>query len=209
MLWCALVAPPLTVSPHPYAARWRRPLGNMTSALHDLLIRVTDLVDRPGTSRRIDLRLPVPEDVDQSLAQVDEPVRLTGVLESVVDGILVRGSLEADLTVDCARCLKPTTAGLVAEVVELFSPREAVVDLDEEPDAGYEIDDGHLNLDTLVRDTLIPAIPYRPLCRPDCRGLCATCGTDRNESDCSCEELTVDARWSALAALELPDDDAR
>jgi uncharacterized protein len=179
----------------------------MTSALHDLQIRVTDLVDRPGTSRRIDLRLPVPADLDQSLARIAEPLRLSGVLESVVDGILVRGTLEADLTVDCARCLRTTGSQVAADVVELFTA--APVDEDDEPDPGYEIDDGHLDLDTLVRDTLVPAIPYRPLCRADCRGLCATCGADRNETDCGCADQHVDARWSALSALELPEDDTR
>ncbi len=45
-------------------------------------------------------------------------------------------------------------------------------------------------------------IPMKPLCRPDCKGLCPTCGADRNETACSCEEPTADSRWAALAALK-------
>jgi uncharacterized protein len=194
----------------PSFPRIRAPLTiPMASATHDLLIRVTDLVDRPGASRRVDLRLPAPEDIDASLAQVAEPLRFTGVLESVVDGILVRGTLEATLTVDCARCLRTMQQEAAADVVELFTVPGHLPDDEVEPDAGYEIDEGHLDLDTLVRDALVPAIPFQPLCNPACKGLCSTCGADLNEVSCTCEETHTDPRWSALAGLELPEDGSR
>ena len=65
-----------------------------------------------------------------------------------------------------------------------------------------------IDLDTLLRDALVPAVPYRPLCDPDCKGLCASCGVNRNETTCDCVDVTVDARWSALEGLRLSNGDS-
>jgi uncharacterized protein len=58
-----------------------------------------------------------------------------------------------------------------------------------------------LDLDRWAQDALVLAMPLRVLCREDCAGLCATCGTDLNHDTCSCVTETVDERWSALRAL--------
>lgn len=169
-------------------------------------LRVADLIDRPGASRRVDLGLAAHAELD--MATLDGDVRLAGVLESVVDGILVRAALAADLDMSCARCLADLREAVVVDVVELFTD-PATVDDPADLEPGYEITDGTIDLDTLVRDALIPAVPYRPLCSPACRGLCAQCGANHNEADCSCEDVTVDARWAALEGLQLGDGDQR
>ena len=198
----------MPVSPVP------RPQREVTAVttLDDRTVKVADLLDRPGASRPLDLALEAPEDLDLAalaMAEVDGPLRFTGVVESVVDGLLVRGTLSAPLRLQCARCLQPVQRTVQADVVELFTdPADA-----EDPDdveAGYEIVEGTLNFETLLRDALAPAVPVQPLCRPDCAGLCPTCGVDRNVSDCDCTEDTTDARWAALEQLRLddgPDDD--
>jgi uncharacterized protein len=180
----------------------------MSADARDRILRVADLIDRPGVSRRVDLALPVPADIGLDLATVIGDLRLAGVLESVVDGILLRGTLAADLEMACARCLMELRTEVTADVVELFSA--PVDDPDEAPevDAGYEIVDATIDLETLIRDTLVPAVPYRPLCSEDCKGLCAQCGTNRNEADCSCVDATIDARWAALEGLQLREGDS-
>lgn len=178
----------------------------MTIDSRDRLVRVTDLLDRPGASRRVELALPAPEDVTLELAELTGPLRLEGVLESVVEGVLMRGTMAADLRLSCARCLRDLEASVTAEVVELFSdPERAELADDVEP--GYEIRDAVLDLDTLLRDALVPAVPYRPLCREDCRGLCPDCGTNRNDEPCDCTSVLSDSRWLALEGLRLPDAD--
>ncbi len=59
-----------------------------------------------------------------------------------------------------------------------------------------------LETDPLLLEQLQLNVPMKPLCRPDCQGLCPTCGADRNEDACSCEERSADPRWAALAALK-------
>lgn len=166
------------------------------------VLGVHDLLDRPGASRPLDLELEVPADVDLPLVEEVSPLRLRGVAEGVVEGVLVRGTLGAEITVACARCLKPVAVAVSTDVAELYSdPAEADDPADVE--AGYELANGQIDLDTLLRDALVPALPQAPLCRPDCKGLCATCGADRNLTDCDCAEDVADHRWSALEGLRL------
>jgi len=96
-------------------------------------------------------------------------------------------------------------AQVSADVAELYSD-PAELDSPEDLDPGYEISEGQIDLDTLLRDALVPAVPVAPHCRDDCAGLCATCGADRNLEDCDCVEVVSDTRWSALEGLRLADD---
>ena len=168
------------------------------------VLGVHDLLDRPGASRLLDLGLEVPADVDLPLIEEVSPLRLKGVAEGVVEGVRVRGTLSADITVACARCLKRVAAAVSTDVAELYSdPAEADDPADVE--AGYELADGQIDLGALLRDALVPALPQAPPCRPDCQGLCATCGADRNVADCDCAEDAADHRWAALEGLRLDD----
>lgn len=178
----------------------------MTSPRSDHVLQVTDLIDRPGASRQVDLALPVPEEFELPLASVTEPLALDAVVESVVDGMLVRGVLTAEVTLACARCLKPIPGDSNVDVVELF-PDPAALEDGDEADEGYELRDGVIDVRALLRDGLASVIPYRPLCRPDCAGLCERCGRDLNEGDCGCADEEIDPRWEALRGLQLPGSD--
>jgi uncharacterized protein len=101
----------------------------------------------------------------------------------------------------CARCLEPLAVDVEADVAELY----AEPGQDSEVEEGYEIRDGVIDLDHLVRDALLPRIPVAPRCREDCRGLCPSCGSNLNEGDCDCEPDDRDLRWSALEGLRLND----
>jgi uncharacterized protein len=175
----------------------------MPSHARNHIVHIADLIDRPGVSRRVDLAIPA--DVELDMATLVGDVRLEGVLESVVEGILVRAELSAEIGAACSRCLADLQEGVTADVVELFIDPVGAEDPDD-LEAGYEITDATINLDTLIRDALVPAVPYRPLCTQDCKGLCAQCGVNRNETECSCVDVTVDARWAALEGLQLRDD---
>ena len=72
----------------------------------------------------------------------------------------------------------------------------------EEEDLTFSVFDGEvIDIDELVREQVILAIPVRVLCREDCRGLCPTCGADRNFKECGCESAETDPRWAALKNL--------
>jgi uncharacterized protein len=162
-------------------------------------IDVRDLIAQPGSSRTVRTDQPV-EELATELARVPEDgsVQARLLLESVMEGILVSGSVEGPLELVCARCLKSIPSGFQLDVEELFSPGADATD-DE-----YPVVDGVLDLEPMIRDAVMLSFPFSPLCRPDCLGLCERCGGDRNVGECRCEPET-DVRWAALETLEFPD----
>jgi uncharacterized protein len=164
---------------------------------------VRELIDRPGTSRQLDRCMPAPTDLSDDIVRIGDEVCLSGVIESVVDGLLVRGTVEARARLACVRCLVEHDDVVSADVVELFSRPDGGDDEVVEP--GYDITDDMIDLDTLLRDEMAAAMPSHPLCRPDCAGLCPACGADLNVAPCAGHPERSDSRWTALAELDLPD----
>src|SRR5262249_22035939 len=124
----------------------------------------------------------------------DEPVTGELLLESVVEGVLVSGSLHGVLSLRCARCLVAFQAPVDVEVSELF----ALAPADDDDDV-YPLDpEGWIDPEQLVRDAIGLELPFSPLHRPDCQGICSVCGGDRNRGECPGDHDDVDPRWSAL-----------
>lgn len=157
-------------------------------------IDVRDLMGSPGSSRTIRVEARI-EGLRAGLAEVPEDAPVEGelLLESVVDGILVRGRLGGRMSFSCARCLKRFDRGFEVRVGELFAVG-AAPDGDEYPLSPR----GALDLEPMVRDAVILSMPFSPLCQPGCRGLCERCGGDRNAGECACPPEPRDPRWSAL-----------
>ena len=160
---------------------------------------VRDLVGQPGSAREVHVRHALPG-LATELASVPDDREVTADLqfESVVEGILVSGPVSVMMELACARCLRPLQGELRVEVQELFAPGAGPAD-DE-----YPMAEGFVDLEPMIRDALVPAMPFAPLCRPDCLGLCEGCGGDRNQGECACAPV-VDARWAPLLELRLPD----
>jgi uncharacterized protein len=160
-------------------------------------IDVRDLLDSPGSSRELHLEERF-EGLESELAEVpaDAPIRIDVLLESVVEGILVTGPLSGRIDYLCARCLKPFSGDLRVEVTELFAGQP------EQDSDDYLIREGAIDLEPMVRDAVMLAMPFSPLCREDCLGLCERCGGDRNLGECACPP-PVDARWEPLGRLGL------
>ncbi len=119
------------------------------------------------------------------------------VLESVLGGISVAGTVGASWFGECRRCLSPASGVLRLKVRELYT---------EEGDGGetYPLVGDEVDLEPLVRDAVLLELPPAPLCRPDCLGLCPFCGANRNEETCGCE-APRDPRWGALDVLRVPE----
>jgi DUF177 domain-containing protein len=160
-------------------------------------IDVRDLLEHPGSSREVHLAEPF-DGLEAALAEVpgDAPVQVDVLLESVVEGILVSGLLRGRIDYQCARCLKPFSGDFRVEVTELFALEPSA-----EEDQ-YPVREGAIDLEPMVRDAVLLAVPFSPLCRPDCLGLCERCGGDRNLGECTCPPA-VDPRWEPLGRLGL------
>ncbi len=165
--------------------------------MQDLKVSVVEILGRPGTNRHISITKPL-EGVRVDLAQLDPaPIAAELTIESVVEGVLVTGPVAGDVRCRCARCLTEFETPMNVEVCELFA---APGHLHDEPDV-YRISGDEIDLEPMLRDELILALPLNPLCREDCKGMCARCGRDLNDGACDCTEDTSDPRWAALDEL--------
>lgn len=114
--------------------------------------------------------------------------------------VRVTGELDIRLELACSRCLEPVKEHLRVPFDESFAPADHVKSEEEDEDAPYvhPVDGDLVELEPYVYETLLLSIPFVPLCREDCEGLCPECGTNRNESPCGCSREKVDPRLEAL-----------
>ncbi|HEX4489778.1 MAG TPA: DUF177 domain-containing protein [Acidimicrobiia bacterium] len=158
---------------------------------------VTDLLRRPGAKRAVHLEGAVPDlGAGTVVVGPDDLVRIDAVLERIPEGIVVRGEVDVAWTAECNRCLGPMRGELAIGIDELF-------ETDPIDGETYRLDGDSIDLEQIVRDHVVLELPTAPRCRDDCRGLCPTCGADRNDVDCGCVEEVGDPRWAALGSLEL------
>jgi len=160
-----------------------------------------------GSVRNYQLNESIDSSGDGENCIVEGDVKLTRTQR----GILAEGKLRTDLEISCSRCLVRFNCGLVLNFVEEFiQKQDRDIDIeypdsaDEEP---YIIDEQNiLDLSDTLRQSIILAIPMKPLCRQDCAGLCLDCGHNLNQGSCRCPSSIIDPRWSKLKTPYLSSD---
>jgi uncharacterized protein len=168
-----------------------------------LAIDTRELGRRPGSMLPVTRTVPAP--VDLGLDMVGVPlgsgIEVEFRLEAVVEGVLVSGKARARMAGECARCLEKVDGRVVADFQELYVyPGDDAGD-----DEAMRLEGDFIDLEPLLRDAVVTALPWQPTCRPDCPGLCPECGA-RLADDPAHEHETSDPRWAALQAL-LNDDE--
>jgi len=141
-------------------------------------------------------------EVIESGADVPFPRPVEGHIRfSRADGVTwVRGEVGTEVTLLCARCARPFTHRLMGSFREGYRTSGAA----EHGGDGsgtpvvLTLAGSLLDLSEVARQHLVLAVPMAPLCRRECRGLCPTCGADRNEGDCGCGADALDPRLEAL-----------
>lgn len=162
---------------------------------------VRDIVRKPGEMREHSFSVTLTDKWGEGIVSVEagETVDLEVRLESVHEGILVSGSADSDYTGVCGRCLTDIVAPVEVEFQELFAyPGDEEID--------FEIQDNHVDLETLVRDAIVLSLPFQPVCQPDCPGLDSSTGEKLAVSTDAENAAPIDPRWSALR--QITDEDA-
>lgn len=182
---------------------------------NDLVYNVAQLLkERVGATRRLPIET-------AHLALYDDDgsaVEANGLKGEVKvtrlgDGVLVQGDVKAQVSLQCSRCLDDIILPVDARLEEQFQPTVDVVTGRaikraefEQDDNAFTIDHNHLmDLSEPIRQALLVALPMRPLCREDCKGLCTVCGANRNRTDCGHVEEHIDSRWEGLRDLDIAD----
>lgn len=136
---------------------------------------VSDLLREPGHRRVVDLEAPVDWALELARVDPDAPLRAHLVLESMVGGIVARGRVAVQGRYTCRRCLAEWSEPLYVDFLEVLSG---------DAEAEYRLHGDEADLEPPLRDAVLLALPLRPICRPDCLGLCAVCGGDLNTGSC-------------------------
>lgn len=179
-------------------------------------VSVAQVASRPGQTKLIDAVFPAPSGIGDNIIGVREgaDVSVTGSFDSIVDGLILTAHINAPVQAECTRCLKPIERDWGVDVTAFFpydSPEDSrnnkeevdIIAGEDESEDTYPLsrDGAFADLEALLRDTLVEALPLQPLCRDDCRGLCPQCGIDLNEHPDHHHE-TTDLRFAALADLK-------
>ena len=166
--------------------------------MHGLNLSVADLLGRPGESRDFTISSVI-QDVGNPLARLEEsPVQGDLRAESVVEGILITGRAHGSGDLKCARCLTDLSQPLNVELCELFVAPGHEEAADED---AYKVTDKEIDLEPMLHDAFVLALPLNPVCQKDCLGMCSGCGKNLNEEACICTQDDIDPRWAELALV--------
>ena len=165
-----------------------------------LVLDTRELGRRPGSMRALTRQATAPAGlgiVDLIGVPEGADLQLDLRLESVMEGVLVSGTVTAPVTGECGRCLEPVHDLLRVKVQELFAYEP---DEDTEDDLSLMVGD-LLDLEPVLRDAVVLALPLTPLCDPDCAGLCVDCGERLDDLPADHAHEARDPRWAALQGL--------
>ncbi|WEH36102.1 DUF177 domain-containing protein [Streptomyces sp. AM 4-1-1] len=178
-----------------------------------------ELGRRPGALKRLTRSVEAPKDLGiADVIGVPEgaPVELDLRLESVMEGVLVTGTARASAEGECVRCLEPLRLKVAADFQEMFSYPDAddrgrgkaadPADDAEDDEDRYFLEDGLFDLEPVLRDAVVLALPLQPVCRESCAGLCSECGARLDENPDHHHDA-LDPRWAALQGLAETDQD--
>jgi len=178
---------------------------NILDPRSPLVLDTHELGRRPGSMRTVQLTVPAPEDLGTDVIGIPtgSDLELDLRLEAVMEGVLVSGTVHGRASGECVRCLDAIDQEVEVDVQELFAyperVRAAAVEGDDEDEVRELVGD-LIDFEPALRDAVVPALPFQPVCQADCPGLCSECGA-RLADDPGHAHDVVDPRWSALTSM--------
>jgi uncharacterized protein len=171
-----------------------------------LVLDTRELGRRPGSQRQVSFSAEAPAELGIEILSVPEGslVDIDLRLEAVMEGVLVTGTAQADLEGECSRCLERIEDTIHVDLQELFvydDPGDRSGRPDEQDDDVSRLEGDLVDLEPLLRDAVVLALPFQPLCREDCPGLCTECGARLADDPDHRHEAAIDPRWAELKKL--------
>ena len=166
-----------------------------------LVLDTHELGRHAGGTKVVHASVEAPDDIGVAVIGVPpgSPIELDLRLETVIEGVLVTGTAAVKVAGECVRCLTEITSELEVDLQELF----VYPNSDASEDEVSRLEGELLDLEPLIRDEVVLELPFQPLCRVDCAGLCPDCGANRNEDPGHSHEAGIDPRWAALGRVDV------
>ncbi len=137
--------------------------------------------------------------------QAGAPLELDLRVESVSEGVLVTGMLTAPIAGECSRCLAPFSEQVEVGLTELFAYPDSITEATTEEDEVGRVVNDVIDLEQPIIDAVGLELPFSPVCRPDCPGLCPRCGVPLATAEPGHHHDEVDPRWAKLSSMLQPD----
>ncbi|WP_406023141.1 DUF177 domain-containing protein [Nocardioides sp. NBC_00850] len=170
-----------------------------------LVLDTRELGRRPGSERHVERTVPAPADLGIEVLSVPEgsPVEFDLRLEAVMEGVLVTGTAFAVLEGECVRCLEPIEDEAEVDIQELYVYNDSRDgQAPDEDDETSRTEGDLIDLEPVLRDAVVLALPFQPMCQDDCPGLCPECGARLADEPGHNHGDKVDPRWAGLASLK-------
>ena len=173
-----------------------------------LVLDIRELGRRPGSQRKVSRTVPAPAGLGIEVLRVPEgsQVDIDLRLEAVMEGVLVTGSASVGLEGECVRCLGPIDDEIEVDLQELYvypdqHDKAAEHDDRDLDDETSRLEDDLIDFEPLLRDAVVLALPFQPLCMDDCPGLCTECGARLADDPDHAHDAPIDPRWAGLQQL--------
>jgi uncharacterized protein len=174
-----------------------------------LAVNIARLGRRPGSMFPLRDTVANPSRIGLELIgiQPGAPLDLDFRVESVSEGVLVTGSVSAPITGECSRCLTPFSQDIEVTLTELFAYPDSLTEATTEDDEVGRIVGDVVDLEQPIIDAVGLELPFSPVCRPDCPGLCPKCGVQLASAEPGHHHDEIDPRWAKLTAMLRPEND--
>ena len=171
-----------------------------------------DLFGAPGPEDHLDIEVDVEEvGIQDDVLSVDGPLRVVCDLHRSSEFVRVAGVVHAVIVMECARCLESFRKDIEGEfscVIRKLKQGEKIPEISDDEEENGEVDlifldhdRNTLDVTEFIHDAVVLAVPSKPVCDENCKGLCPVCGHNLNEGECGCEKKHTDPRWQSLSGL--------
>ena len=173
------------------------------SVRNPLVVSIVDLPRTLGSSTHHDVVWTAPEDfgTPNMWVRPGTNLNISVDVQAINDGVVTRVFVPVDLEGECVRCLDPVLHHHDVDTSQLFLEHSRHSQVEDEEEDQLWVEQDSINLETLLRDAIVTLVDDRPLCRPDCPGLCPMCGEKWDNLPADHRHDDIDPRFSKLASL--------
>ena len=163
-----------------------------------MIVQFSDLLSKNGRKKEINLSSTFePIKFEGEEIKVIDKVLVDGIVTSMEDVLVLNASIKTNLELQCSRCLDTFIYPIDIDIEERFTNNKDLLD-DEEI---IFVEGDVLNITEVVENSIISTLPIKRLCNKNCKGLCSSCGANKNIKQCDCDNYDVDIRFAKLGEL--------